>query len=66
MSKYLVLTSDGQTVTVAATGASIRDGALCFNVKGPEAENFVMAYAPGAWKFFGLLDDKGEIPIIEE
>lgn len=65
MNKYLVLTSDGQTVKVLATAAAIRDGALCFYGGENLREQFVISYAPGAWKFFGLADHNGDIPNIE-
>jgi hypothetical protein len=66
MNKYLVLTADGQSVKVLANGASVRDGALCFHANKNNAECFVVAYAPGCWKFFGLLDVTGDVPNIEE
>lgn len=67
MAKFLVLTADGKTCKVIADYAQVVEGGVLtfYEVTEPKY-HMVVAYAAGAWKFFGVLGATGEnVPNLE-
>lgn len=67
MKKFLVLTADGKTSKVIADYAQVVEGGVLtfYEVIEPRY-HMVIAYASGAWKFFGVLDATGaDVPNLE-
>lgn len=67
MGKFLVLTVDGKTSKVIADYAQVVEGGVLtfYEVTEPKYR-MVIAYAAGAWTFFGVLDAAGaDVPNLE-